>query len=327
MKACEGIITAVSGGLYEVLCDDGAARRCPARGLFRHENITPLVGDRVTIEYDASDPADDTVISADLCGKKKLKPRADGLVDGFIAGVGPRRTELIRPPVANLDLLFITVAAVRPDPLTINIDKLTCVAEHNNIEPVIIITKRDLAPGPADAFAAAYALAGFASFSVAVFDPDDAGMRCLRGFVKTEGAGKISAFAGASGVGKSTLLGNIYPNLSPEVGELSRRIGRGRHTTRSVTLYPAYGGGFIADTPGFGMLDFIRFDFMGADDLELEFREFAPYLGKCRYTDCSHTKEEGCAILEALAAGKIAPSRHESYLTLLAELRAKNPWK
>jgi ribosome small subunit-dependent GTPase A len=320
MLQIKGIIVAVASGLYEVRCDDGKVRRCRARGVFRYENITPLVGDRVTLEYGENAESDKTV-------KLTAKNKPDDITDGFVSEIDERRSALIRPPAANLDMIFITVAAAKPDPLALNIDKLTCIAEHNKITPVIIVTKRDLDPVGADALAAVYRLAGYSAFSVTVTEPSDTGMAELREFMENEGAGKITAFAGASGVGKSTLLGNIFPDLSPEVGELSRKIERGRHTTRSVTLYPVAGGGYIADTPGFSMLDFIRFDFMEAPDLELEFREFAPYLGKCRYTDCSHTKEEGCAVLEAMASGKISPSRHESYVTLRAELRSKNPWK
>ena len=320
MKLSEGIITAVSGGLYEIRCDDGAIRRCPARGVFRHENITPLVGDRVTIQYDGTpDTKDET----------PGKCPADAIAGGLIMDVRPRRSELIRPPIANLDLLFITVAAAMPDPVPLYIDKLTCIAEHNGIVPVIIITKRDIATDAAEALAAVYRLAGYQAFTVSAVTPDDPGLGQLRSFIGELAADNISAFAGVSGVGKSTILGLVFPGFSPEVGELSRKISRGRHTTRSVTLYPApgKGGGYIADTPGFSLLDFIKFDFMEVNDLELEFREFSPYLGKCRYTDCSHTKEEGCAVLTALADGQIAPSRHESYLKLRAELREKRPWR
>ncbi len=317
MAQTNGIITSVSGGLYQIACDDGVIRRCPARGVFRYEGITPIAGDRVTIEYDEN------------ADKIERGQSSDNIVDGHITVVKERRSELIRPPIANLDLLFITVAAVKPDPQTLNIDKLTCIAEHNNIAPVIIITKRDLAPDAADALAAVYRLAGYEAFSLSATMADDRGLERLREFIESAAADKLAAFAGASGVGKSTLLGRIYPGFQPEVGELSRKIARGRHTTRSVTLYDIKGGrgGYIADTPGFSMLDFIRFDFMELSDLELEFREFAPYLGKCRYTDCSHTKEEGCAVLAALEAGKIAQSRHASYLELHTELGGKNPWK
>ncbi len=322
MKQSEGIITAVSGGLYTVRCDDGKTLRCPARGVFRHENITPLVGDRVTVEYASADDKE----KGSACKKAAGGAMRGAAADGFIADVHPRRTALIRPPIANLDLLYITAAAAKPDPQPLNIDKLTCIAEHNKIEPVIIVTKRDMAPERADELAAIYRLAGYTAFAVSVTEGGGE-LKSLHDYVKTAGAGKISAFAGVSGAGKSTLLGYIYPHFSPEVGEISRKLGRGRHTTRSVTLYDAEGCGFIADTPGFSLLDFIRFDFLEVDDLEYAFREFGRYLGGCRYKDCSHTKEEGCAVLAALERGEITQSRHESYVTLRAELKSKNPWK
>jgi len=320
MKQIDGIITAAVGGLYTVRCDDGEVLRCPARGVFRHQGVTPLVGDRVTVEYDPASLAEKRV------AEKSTAATRGSASDGFIAAVHPRRSELVRPPVANIDLLYITAAAAKPDPQPISIDKMTCVAEHNGIEPVIIVTKRDLAPERADELAAIYRLAGYTAFAVSVTE-GSGDIDALHNFVKNDGAGKISAFAGVSGAGKSTVLGHIYPHFTPEVGEVSRKLGRGRHTTRTVTLYEIEGGGYIADTPGFSLLDFIRYDFMEVDDLAYAFREFQPYLGRCRYNDCSHTKEEGCVIIEAIEEGKVARTRHESYVTLYAELKSKKPWK
>jgi ribosome biogenesis GTPase len=138
--------------------------------------------------------------------------------------------------------------------------------------------------------------------------------------------GKIAAFAGASGVGKSTLLNRLFPDLSLATGAVSEKTERGRHTTRKVELFP-HAGGFIADTPGFTMLDFEHFDFFTKEDLTYTFPEFEPYLGKCRYTKCSHTKEDGCAILEAKKRGEISQSRHDSYLELYTTLKNKREWK
>jgi ribosome biogenesis GTPase len=140
--------------------------------------------------------------------------------------------------------------------------------------------------------------------------------------------GKTAAFAGASGVGKSTLLNALFPTLSLQTGEISQRISRGKHTTRRVELYAVDGveNAYIADTPGFSMLDFLRFDFMKAEDLPHAFRELSPYLGKCRYTDCAHVKEEECAVRRALLQGEIAPSRYETYCALYTLLREKDPY-
>ena len=141
--------------------------------------------------------------------------------------------------------------------------------------------------------------------------------------------GKIAAFAGASGVGKSTLLNRLFPELHLETGEISHRIERGKNTTRQVSLYPLSNEedcGYLADTPGFTMLDFERFDFFDKEALPQTFREFVPYIGECRYTKCSHTKEEGCAILAAVKNGKIPPSRHQSFLSLYEVLKKKTKW-
>ena len=141
---------------------------------------------------------------------------------------------------------------------------------------------------------------------------------------------EICAFSGASGVGKSTLLNRLFPSLSLETGEISRRIERGKNTTRRVELYPLSEtgeGGFLADTPGFTMLDFERFDFFDKEDLPETFREFRPYIGECRFTKCSHTKEDGCAILEAVKRGDIAKSRHDSFVEIYEVLKNKTDWK
>ena len=154
------------------------------------------------------------------------------------------------------------------------------------------------------------------------------GVAPLREYLAKEMAGKTAAFAGASGVGKSTLLNALFPGLSLQTGEISQRIARGKHTTRRVELYPVDGmeNAYIADTPGFSMLDFVRFDFFTRDDLVNTMREFEPYIGECRYTKCSHTKDEGCAILQAMREGKIAKSRHQSYVAMYDALKNKHEW-
>jgi ribosome biogenesis GTPase len=228
--------------------------------------------------------------------------------------------------------LFVTLAVAAPAPLLPMVDKLLCVCDHNGIEPVIVVGKKDLDEERADQLLSTYRKSGFTAFGVSTVTGD--GVEELRAYIsETMVDGKIAAFAGASGVGKSTLLNLLFPLLAQQTGAVSQKTERGRHTTRQVTLFPSEllsaqgsSGYYIADTPGFSLLDFEHFDFFEKEDLPLAMREFRPYLGKCRYTDCTHTKEEDCAIIRALRRGDIAPSRHESFLIMYNELKDKKPW-
>ena len=215
------------------------------------------------------------------------------------------------------------------------IDKLICIAEHNHIEPVILIGKCELDEETADTYVTLYRRAGFAAFALSCYTGE--GVDAVKAYVKNALPGKIAAFAGASGVGKSTLMNLLFPALAQETGDVSEKTERGRHTTRKVTLFPAekllgkteaalLPDSYLADTPGFSLLDFERFDFFEKDDLPDTMREFAPYLGLCRYKGCSHTKEEGCAVLDAVARGEIARSRHDSFLEIYNDLKDKRPW-
>ena len=310
------------GGRFEILGDDGGTYVCRAKGAFRYNGITPLPGDRVTVGYSESSLSrqpDGTVL-----------PDASG-TDIRIEQVLPRRNALIRPPMANLDTLFIMLAAASPAPLLPMIDKLICIAEHNGIEPVLLIGKRDLDPTYADELLAIYRRAGFDAFTISSITEE--GSAELRHYIRHRMDGKIAAFAGASGVGKSTLMNLLFPMLSQQTGSVSAKTERGRHTTRQVTLFPSallspddHAHYYIADTPGFSLLDFEQFDFMEKEDLPEAMREFRPYLGQCRYTDCTHTKEQDCAIVQAVARGEISQSRHESFLIVYNELKDKKPW-
>jgi ribosome biogenesis GTPase len=192
----------------------------------------------------------------------------------------------------------------------------------------MVVTKCDLKPEYAGRIEACYKKAGFEVF---LEGKETDGVKSgLKHYIETRLDGKIAAFSGASGVGKSTMLNKLFPELSLETGEISHRIERGKNTTRSVELYPLSeeeGCGFLADTPGFTMLDFERFDFFEKEDLPATFREFLPYIGSCKYTKCTHTKEEGCQVLAALKRGDFAKSRHESYLLILEEVKKKPEWK
>ncbi|MBE6618578.1 MAG: ribosome small subunit-dependent GTPase A [Ruminococcaceae bacterium] len=304
----QGRIVKGVGGLYEIAITGGDTRvSCRAKGSFRHDDVKPYVGDLVKIEYgDTGDPV--------------------------ISEIDERKNSIIRPPLANLDLLFVVLPSKKPLADLFTADKLIAIAEHNNIEPIIVVTKSDLDAQSADSIESIYKKSGFRTFVCSVNEnAGNTGVSELYDFIKESACDKISAFAGASGAGKSTLMNALFPSLKIETGDVSRKIGRGRHTTRHVELFPmsdlvGTGSGFFADTPGFTMLDFVRFDFFDKEDLPHTFREFEDCIGKCKYTKCSHTKEEGCAVLGALKAGKIAESRHENYVQLYNILKEKHDW-
>lgn len=286
------------GGKYTVLCGDTRVI-ARARGVFRHDGISPEVGDFVTV-----------------------RTEAEG--DAYIEDIAARKNLLIRPPIANLDYMFITAAAAKPAPVPETLDKLSAICVHADIVPVFVITKCDLDPENGEKLAQIYRKSGFPAFTLSSENGD--GIEDLRCFLTENLPEKTAAFAGASGIGKSTLLNLLFPELTLETGGISERIERGKHTTRHVELFPALGG-MIADTPGFSMLDFMRFDFMTVTDLPYAFPEFAPYLTNCRYTKCTHLCEDGCAIVEAVRDGKIEPTRHASYAALYHILKEKKAWK
>lgn len=306
---CGKILKGV-GGLYTVrLAGDGQAQgaliQCHAGGAFRHNGQKPLVGDEVELTLGAS--ADDS--------------------DVRISRILDRKNALIRPPLANLDVLFVSMAAAFPDPVLPTVDKLICIAEHNGIEPVVVIGKCDLAPRRAKELREIYSLSGFDTFVLSAETGE--GVSALAEYVGTRLQKRTAAFAGASGIGKSTLLNSLFPSLTLATGKLSTKIERGKHTTRHVELYPisdAPDSGYIADTPGFSLLDFERFNFFELEDLAYNMRDFRPYIGKCRYKKCTHTKEEGCAVLEAVERGEISRSRHDSFLEIYSSLKSKKKW-
>lgn len=311
-----GTIIKGVGGLYTVRPDssDGEAENilCRARGIFRYENLTPLVGDRVRTERDTEESRDN-----------------DGESSSYvISEILPRKNDLIRPAVANLSHLFIVIPAAKPKPDLITVDKLVSIAESRDIEPVIIVNKKDIDPEEAERIKDLYNKAGFTVILLSAATGE--GCEFLLSYIESESSSRtvLAAFAGASAAGKSTLMKKIFPDLDLKTGEVSRKTERGRHTTRHAELFPVLGGRcFIADTPGFSLLDFTRFNFYGLKELPFTFREFADCLGKCRYTKCTHTKEEGCAVLEKLKDGKISKERHDSYLALFEEIKKKPEWK
>lgn len=288
-----GLILKGIGGFYYVKAGD-TVYECKARGVFRRNAITPLVGDHVK-----------------LLIEENQSP--------VIAEILPRNNSLIRPPMANLDQLVLVAATCDPAPSTLVIDKIIAAAEDKGISPILVISKIDLEQ--AQWLRDIYEPIGFPV--VLVSSATGEGVEQVKELLR----GKITAFTGNSGVGKSSLLNQIDRRFCLETGEISRKLGRGRHTTRQVELFPLEGGGYVADTPGFSAIQMERYDVVHKEQLPYCFREFEPFLDQCRFPSCSHTCEKGCAVLEAVREGKISRSRHESYVALYQEVKDWKEWK
>lgn len=289
----KGFILKGIGGFYYVQTDQGLVT-CTARGKFRREQISPFAGDYVTIVL-------------------------DGEENGTICEIQPRKNFLVRPPLANLDRLFIIVAAKEPSPDSLMIDKTIAAAETKGIEPIVVLTKTDLQE--MEELEGIYRLSGISCITVSAVTGE--GVDQVRHLL---GPG-ISAFTGNSGVGKSTLLNAVFPEFTLKTGEISQKLGRGRHTTREVELYPIGPDSYVADTPGFSTFNIERYDMWDKEQLVFGFREFLPFLGQCRFSSCSHTCEKDCAILQALSQGVISPSRHASYGAMYQEIKDVKQWQ
>ena len=289
----DGLIIKGIGGFYYVEAAEQIFE-CKAKGIFRKEKITPVAGDSVVICV--RDNGQNTI--------EEIKTR-DNILN--------------RPPVANLKKLFIVSSTCEPNPNTLIIDRLTVIAEKNGIEPIVVFTKTDLKPS--DELEKIYRLAGIKCFSVS----------CVTGEgvdgVKAEITDGINAFAGNTGVGKSSLLNAIDPSLVRSTGEISMKLGRGRHTTRQVELYKI-GSAYVADTPGFSSLDYESGEVILKEDIQYYFREFNDYIGTCRFaSSCSHIADKGCAVVQAVKNGEISESRHESYKMLYDEVKNIKEWQ
>ena len=287
------IMKALSG-FYYVDPGDGTLLACRARGKFRHLRITPLVGDRVAFT--------------------RLENET-GMVDEIL----PRKSEFLRPAVANIDQLVIIASGAIPVTDPFLIDRMTSLAEGRGCDCVICLNKCDL--DRADGLYETYTAAGFPTVRVSAETGE--GMDELATLI----AGKVSAFTGNSGVGKSSILNALEPGFSLQVGEVSQRLGRGRHTTRHVELFRLKNGAVVADTPGFSSFDTDQAENRPKETLAETFREFRPYLDQCRFVGCAHVKEKGCAVVEALEQGKIPPSRHDSYVRLYEQAKAHKEWE
>lgn len=288
----DGLIYKALGGFYYVRTPAGDLE-CRARGLFRKEDVSPMVGDRVTVE-----------------------PTQPG--SGSVVAIHPRRNSLLRPTVANIDRLVLVVSAAQPDPNPLVIDKLTAIAACRNIPVVVVLSKTDLRE--VEQWQDIYTRCGYPVYPVNSLSGQ--GVAPLHDLLR-EG---LTVFCGNSGAGKSSLLNALYPDLTLATGEISKKLGRGRHTTRHVELYPT-GEGYIADTPGFSAVEFLQFQRIPPRELAGCFPEFAPHLAGCRFGDCSHTTERDCAVRAAVEAGEIPPSRHQSYCTIYNELKQVKEWE
>lgn len=290
----EGLIVRSLGGFYTVISEDGTKTECRGRGIFRKDATTLLVGDRCRFE-----------------------PTEPGC--GSITAIAPRKNTLQRPPVANLDRLAMVISLADPAPNALVIDQLTAIAARRDIPVVMIFTKPDLAdPTP---WVEIYRKAGYPTAVV----------NNLTGEGLTEAAallkGGITAFCGNSGAGKSSLMNGLYPELNLATGEISKKLGRGRHTTRHVELFTLDAETFVMDTPGFSSFDTDQMDIILKENLQYAFPDFAPYLGRCQFHDCSHRKEPGCALRQAAEAGDIEPSRYDSYLKLYEKAAQYKEWE
>ena len=263
---------------------------CKARGIFRKRGITPVAGDNVALSADGT------------------------MIDEIL----PRKNVFIRPPIANLDILFIVTSTTQPVPSTLVLDELAAAAIYKDVQPVLVVTKADLAA--ADMLRTAYTGSGIPLIQLNYETGE--GLDKIRGYIQ----GHLCAFCGNSGVGKSTLLNTLAPELKRETGSISQKLGRGRHTTREVEIFEICGGR-LADTPGFASLEAQKLCRIPKDDIQHTFPEFAPYFGQCRFTGCSHRSETGCAVREAVDSGTISKTRYASYLAMYEEASARKEWE
>ena len=283
-----GTIIKSIGGLYTVKSFDSIIE-CKARGVFRKDNISPVVGDTVEISNDV------------------------------ISKILPRKNFIVRPPLANLDTMVFVISTTKPSPNVTMLDKFIAVCEYKNINPVIALTKIDLADY--NNILTIYNTIGIKTFTI------DYSNKQSYMDLKEYLANRISAFTGNSGAGKSTLLNAIDTSLNIPTGDISQKLGRGRHTTRHSELYQLDNGGLIADTPGFSTFETNKYDIIKKENLASCFREFSPYVNDCRFNDCSHTKEKGCAVIQAVKDGIIPKSRHSSYCEMFENAKLLKDWE
>lgn len=291
-RESEGRIIRSISGFYEVQTSVGTVT-CRARGSLRRGSEIPLTGDLVTISVER--------------GK------------GMIEKIQPRRNSFVRPAVANIDALVVFAANANPITEPFLIDRVAAIAGDQEVPVYLCVNKCDL--DPAQDLIRIYTHAGFPVIAASAETGE--GIEQLRELIK----GKLVAFTGNSGVGKSSILNRLCPELQLPTGEVSEKLGRGRHTTRHVELYDLGEGTLVADTPGFSSFDTDQMEVMLKENLQYAFPDFGAYIGKCQFHDCSHRKEPGCAVTAALAAGEIEPTRYDSYLRLYEKAAQIKLWE
>ena len=288
----KGRIMKALSGFYYVNTENGLVE-CKARGRFRKEGITPLVGDWVEITVE---------------GKR-----------GTVEQILPRTNSFVRPAVANLDMLVLLVSQVIPVTEPYLIDRVTAIAGNQNVPVVICVNKSDLTVETS--LAQIYTNAGYDVVTTSAVTGE--GIEQLRNLIQ----GKVVAFTGNSGVGKSSILNCLSPSLEIRTGEVSEKLGRGRHTTRHIELFDLDADTFVADTPGFSSFDTDQMEIVLKENLQYAFPDFAPYIGSCQFHDCAHLKEPGCAVTKALAEGAIEPTRYDSYCKLYEKAKEIKLWQ
>ena len=291
-KESVGRIIRSLSGFYEVQTDSGTVT-CRARGHLRKANETPLTGDMVEITIE----------------------RGKGMVEKIL----PRRNRFVRPAVANVDALVVFAANVNPVTEPFLIDRVAAIAGDQEVPMYLCVNKCDL--DPALDLVRIYTHAGFEVIRASAETGE--GVEELRQLIRS----KLVAFTGNSGVGKSSMLNRLCPELALPTGEVSEKLGRGRHTTRHVELYSLGEDTYVADTPGFSSFDTDQMEVMLKENLQYAFPDFGPYIGSCQFHDCTHRKEPGCAVTAALAAGDIEPTRYDSYLRLYEKAAQIKLWE
>lgn len=285
----EGIIVKALSGFYYVNTSEGLIE-CRARGRFRTEGTSPLVGDRVQCSL-------------------------EGNGRGRIDHMEPRKNSFIRPAVANIDALVFVAANTNPVTDPFLIDRVSVIAADAGCELIVCVNKTDI--DPADELFSIFSQVGFKCFLTSA--ETGRGLELLKEALQ----GKVCAFTGNSGVGKSSLLNCLLPEANIPTAQVSQKLGRGKHTTRHVELYALGNDSYVVDTPGFASFDIEMMNVISKEDLQYDFIDFAPYIGSCRFNDCAHLKEPGCGIIAAVEKGEISQSRYRSYVRLY-ELSAQH---